>query len=224
MKTIVFAIVLCTAVSSASLANHINKPVQQIIQQTDDEKFVKAMQETLVQFGKAKTPTEMQAVANRFEMIGKNAPKEWLPNYYAAFCYTLLSFMETETEKRDKLVEKAETLINNLGTENDEIFVMRAMVAQANLAIDGQSRWQKQGAIFSENLEKAEKLNPENPRIYYLKGNNLFYMPEAFGGGAKTACPEWQKAKTRFETFKPQSDIYPNWGKEQNDEYLKNCK
>ncbi|MBC8112328.1 MAG: hypothetical protein H7Y04_14840 [Verrucomicrobia bacterium] len=198
--------------------------LSQTVHQKTDEKFVKAMKETLEQFKIAKTPPEMQSAANRFELIGKNATTEWLPNYYAALCYVKLSFMEKETEKRDLLVEKAENLLQAISTQNDEIFVMRAMVAQANLAIDGQARWEKQGRIFQENLDKAEKLNPENPRIAYMKGNNLFYTPEAFGGGAKVACPELLKAKAKFGLFKVASEIHPNWGEKSNEELLKNCK
>ena len=127
-----------------------------------DEKYTKAMQAALSQMHTAAKPEQMQAVANRFEMIGKSTSSEWLPNYYAAFCYANLSYMEKDSRKRDQYVEKAQSLIDALVTENDEVFVMKAYVAQANLAIDGQNRWETQGKIFSDNLEKAEKLNAQN--------------------------------------------------------------
>lgn len=189
-----------------------------------DEKFVKAMEATITQMNGAKSLEDVQAAANKFEMIGKNAATEWLPNYYAAMCYANLSFMEKDSQKRDQYVTKAESLLSSISAENDEIFVMKAYVAMANLAIDGQGRWQTQGPIFEENLKKAEKLNADNPRLYYLRATNLFYTPEPFGGGAKTACPIAQQAKAKYESFKPASSIAPGWGKNLTEDLLKQCK
>lgn len=188
-----------------------------------DEKYSKAMEATIIQMNAAKSLTDVQAAANKFEMIGKNATTEWLPNYYAAMCYANLSFMEKDSQKRDQYVSKAEELLKNISVENDEVLVMKAYIAMANLAIDGQNRWQTQGAIFDESLKKAEKLNAENPRIYYLRATNLFYTPEPFGGGPKTACPLAKQAKAKFEAFKPTSSIAPGWGKEYNEELLSKC-
>ncbi len=188
-----------------------------------DEKYSKAMEATITQMNAAKSLQEVQAAANKFEMIGKTAGSEWLPNYYAAMCYANLSFMEKDSQKRDQYVSKAEELLKNISVENDEVLVLKAYVAMANLSVDGQSRWQTQGAIFDENLKKAEKLNPENPRVYYLRATNLFYTPEPFGGGTKTACPLAKQAKAKFESFKPTSSIAPSWGKEYNEELLSKC-
>ncbi|MCU0353707.1 MAG: hypothetical protein MUD08_08230 [Cytophagales bacterium] len=189
-----------------------------------DEKYAQAMQSALGQMKAAASPEQMQAVANRFEMIGKTASNEWLPSYYAAFCYANLSYMEKDSRKRDQYVEKAQSLIDATMTENDEIFVMKAYVAQANLAIDGQNRWETQGKIFEENLAKAEKLNAQNPRIDMLRGVSLLFTPEPFGGGAKNACPLLRKAQAQFEAFRPASALAPNWGKEDLEQYLAKCK
>ncbi|MDJ1504076.1 hypothetical protein [Xanthocytophaga agilis] len=188
-----------------------------------DEKFVKAVEAALTQMKTAKSVEDFQAVANKFEMIGKNSAGEWMPNYYAAYCYANMSFMENDSQKKDQYVTKAESLLSELKTDNDETYIMKAYVAMANMSVDGQNRWQTQGKIFEENLQKAEKVNSENPRIYYLRGTSLFYTPEPFGGGAKNACPLFQKAKTKYESFKPTSNIAPAWGKEYNEEMLKKC-
>jgi len=189
-----------------------------------DETYVKALESAIAQMKAAKSVDELQAVANKFEMIGDNTAGEWLPDYYAAICYAHMSFMEKDARKRDQYVTKAETLLEPIKAENDELYVMRAYVAMANMAIDGQNRWQKQGAIFQTNLKQAEKLNPENPRVYYLQGTNLLHTPASFGGGTKNACPVLQKAKAKFEAFKPASSIAPNWGKEDLERYIAQCK
>jgi hypothetical protein len=47
-------------------------------------------------------------------------------------------------------------------------------------------------------------------------------MPEAYGGGAAKALPLYQTAEEKFKAFQPKSEISPNWGKEINENELKN--
>jgi hypothetical protein len=75
---------------------------------------------------------------------------------------------------------------------------------------------------MNQALDKALELNPDNPRVYYLRATMTFHMPEAYGGGAAKALPLYQMAIEKFTTFKPKSEISPNWGKEIADNELKN--
>jgi hypothetical protein len=74
----------------------------------------------------------------------------------------------------------------------------------------------------NEAFAKAEAINPDNPRIYFLQGQNLLYTPEAFGGGVEAACPLLRKALEKYNTFVPASDYSPDWGKESTDKLVKN--
>ncbi|MCU0439630.1 MAG: hypothetical protein MUC49_17205 [Raineya sp.] len=186
--------------------------------------YEKAMQEAFSQMGKAQGIADLQKIANQFEMIGKNAPKEWHPNYYAAFVYARMSYQEENLDKKDIYVEKALKIWESINEKNDEIYLLRAFIAQASLAVDGQGRWQTQGSIFDENIAKAMKINPSNPRIYYVQGTRLYHTPKMFGGGAKAAMPLFEKAKTLFESFTPTSTFAPKWGKNETTKYLDLCK
>ena len=77
-------------------------------------------------------------------------------------------------------------------------------------------------AVMNKSLDKALELNPDNPRVYYLRATMTFHTPEAYGGGAAKALPLFQAADEKFRIFKPKTDISPNWGKEMNDVELKN--
>lgn len=88
-----------------------------------------------------------------------------------------------------------------------------AYAAQIRLAADAMNRWQKYGALFTENIDAAKAINADNPRIYYLEGSSLFFKPEEYGGGKKVAKPLLEKSVAKFSTFKPQSSIAPQWGK-----------
>ena len=54
-----------------------------------------------------------------------------------------------------------------------------------------------------------------------IRGEFTLNMPEFYGGGAAKATPDIQKAAEKFETFKPASPLYPNWGKEHNESVAK---
>jgi hypothetical protein len=72
------------------------------------------------------------------------------------------------------------------------------------------------GAIYAPKsaatLQKAMALDPTNPRPHYLMGQNIYFTPPQWGGGAEKAKPHLEKAKALFATFTPASDRHPNWG------------
>lgn len=194
---------------------------------TDNERFMQAMGETLGQMGKAKDVTAYQEVANKFERIASNETAEWLPNYYAGITYTLIAIQQKDGDEKDKYLDKADTFIEKLAKQKvsnlDEIEVLKAQIAMIRISVDGQTRWMKYGATFESAISKAKEINPENPRAYTLKAQMVYYTPEQFGGGAKKACPEIQKAIEKFANFKPNSPIAPNWGIEQASGMAKTC-
>lgn len=185
-----------------------------------NEKYAQAMTsgiEALKGLDKEKPDVKvLQDIANRFERIAAAGPKEWLPKYYAAYSYVLLGYYGASLTEKDQYLDKAGALIKDaetlLGKPNDELLVMQAYQSQIHLAADAMNRWQSDGPKFTEYLEAAKSANPENPRIYYLEGSNLFFTPEEYGGGKKVAKPLLEKAKQKFSTFKPESAIHPDWG------------
>jgi hypothetical protein len=180
-----------------------------------DDKYTKAMEENLASMHTLKSNADWQGVANKFERIASMKSGEWLPLYWVSYCYLRMSFEEKELTKKDQLSDQADKFcqkIADLKVENDEIFVLKAYIAQARLSADGMGRWQIEGMNFKTNLEKAKAANPENPRIYLLSGQNIYHTPEGFGGGKANALPLLKQAQEKFATFKPSSVLHPNWG------------
>ncbi len=165
---------------------------------TDNERFNKAMGETLGQLGQAKDVASYQDVANKFERIASSETTEWLPNYYASLTYSLIAMQQKSGSEIDEYLDKAESFIEKLAQQKvsnqDEIEVLKAQIAMMRISVDGQARYMKFGSAFEAAIAKAKSINPENPRAYSLKAQMIFYTPEQFGGGAKNACPEIQKA------------------------------
>lgn len=173
-----------------------------------------------------KNPASLLKLANTFERIGQAEKNQWLPFYYAAFLQVNLGFMSKEKIKVDMLADKATELINiadSLSPGNSEISTIRSMIASCRLMADPMNRYMEYGPVSMSELDKAIQQDPLNPRPYYLKGENLKYTPEQFGGGCKTATPHLLAAAERFNTFKLKSAIHPNWGKERTLKLVQDC-
>lgn len=168
--------------------------------------------------------------SNKLSLIAKKWDNEWVTHYYLAFSKAQLSYMEKDAAKRDAYLDEAEKekedAVTLLKKDNDETMVLAAMIANGRMAVDPMNRWQKYGQIFSEDLEQAKEMNPDNPRMYYLQAVSKFFTPKQFGGGKKSALPYFEKANTLFEKEAAMNkDIsQPHWGKEKNDYFLSQCK
>jgi hypothetical protein len=194
-----------------------------IFANAQSDRYVDAMKKNLTLMDSAKTTPDFQNVANAFERIGDAEKTQWLPYYYAGLALTRIGWMDQKldkdanAEKIKALCAKAEAIQNN-----SEICTIRNMAATQQMMIDPQTRWQTYGMEASAALQTGIKLDPNNPRLYYLQGMSLFNTPEQFGGGKDKAKPVFAKSVELFkkEEHKP---LYPSWGKEQAEQMLAKC-
>jgi hypothetical protein len=192
-----------------------------------DAKYLSAMQSSLQQFGAAKTSADYVASANQFERIGTLAKTEWLPFYYSAFSQLLNNTLLTKPEEKEAALAKASELIakaEGINPAESEIFTLKGYITFMQIYLDPMTKMQTEGPKAMALLGKAKALNPANPRPYYIVAQNMFYTPEAFGGGKNAAKPRLEEAAAKFEAFKTANPLMPNWGKEQNQGLLDQCK
>jgi hypothetical protein len=192
------------------------------------DQFKEDLKASVDDFDLSKNVNECISASNHLSLIAKKYPEQWAANYYACYSLTVLSYIEKDAKKKDAYLDDAEVFLNNAFSDYksdfDELYVLKAMFANARLAVQPATRYKKYGDQFNENIEKAKSLQPDNPRIYYLKGNSVYYTPKMFGGGAKNALPLFEKAESLFEN-ESNDDIYkPYWGEKQNDEMIVKCK
>ncbi len=165
---------------------------------------------------------------NKLSLIAKKWNNEWITHFYASLSKTEISYNEKDVAKHDAILDEAEKehdeAVTLLGKENDETYVLKAMIANSRLAADPMSRWQKYGKIFTDDLESAKAINPNNPRIYYMKGISVMFTPKAFGGGKKAASSYFEKADGLFAKEKSDDITKIYWGKRENTFFLAQCK
>jgi hypothetical protein len=166
--------------------------------------------------------------SNKLTLIAKKWDNEWASHYYVSLSKTILSYREKDAGKKDAYLDEAEKekadAVSILKKENDETYVLSAMIANARMGVDPMNRWQKYGKIFSDNLQSAKELNPDNPRMYYLQAVSKLFTPKAYGGGKKIALPYFEKADALYAKEKDDDITKPYWGKEQNTRFLAECK
>ncbi|MDQ2720806.1 MAG: hypothetical protein M3Z26_13755 [Bacteroidota bacterium] len=181
------------------------------------DKYTSAMKTNVAQLDSMMVKGNNADLTNNFTRIGDAEKTQWLPYYYAAYCTIMQALMDKDVSKKDAMADKANDLITKastiLGKDNSEIDVIKSMIATAHMTVDPASRYMTYGPEISENIEKAKSLDPTNPRPYLLEAQNKFYTPEAYGGGKDAAKPLFDKASQLFGSFKPASDISPDWGK-----------
>ena len=187
------------------------------------DKYMEAMKKNLKLFDSAKTNADYQVLANNFERIGDAEKTQWLPYYYAGLVLATEGWNDPNMDKDanstriNGLCDKAATIDNN-----SEIYALRNMAATQQMMVDPQTRWQTYGMQASKDIEEGLKMNPDNPRLYYLRGESIFNTPPAFGGGKDKAKPVFEKALALFKTEKPKP-LYPNWGMQRTEEQLAKC-
>ena len=187
------------------------------------EKYLAAMKKNLSLFDSAKTTADFQSLANTFERIGDAEKTQWLPYYYAGLALSTPGWIDTKLDKDanstriNTLCDKAAALDNN-----SEIYVLRYMSATQQMMVDPQTRWQTYGMQANKDLDEGIKLNPDNPRLYYMRGENVMNTPEAFGGGKAKAKPLFEKAIALYKTDKPKP-LWPGWGLERTESELAKC-
>lgn len=187
------------------------------------DKYMAAMKTNLAMFETVKTTAEYQSLSNNFERIADAEKTQWLPYYYAGLALSTPGWNDTKIDKDANstkilaLCDKAEAL-----DKNSEIDALRNMAYTQQMLIDPQTRWQTYGTKAHAALEEGMKLDPKNPRLYFLQGESLLGTPEAFGGGKEKAKPVFQKAIDLFASFEVKP-MYPNWGLERTKEALAQC-
>jgi len=211
MKPIILSIVACAAM---------------LFSFAQSDRYAAGMQKSLALFDSAKTIADFQAASASFARIGDAEKTQWLPYYYAGLTLSIAGWIEgidkdENATKINTFCDKAEAAAAT-DADKSEICALRNMSATQQMMVDPQNRYMQYGTAASGQLQKGMKLNPNNPRMYYLQGMSLFNTPPQFGGGKDKAKPVFEKAISLYEQEQPQG-FNPRWGKDQAKAQLALC-
>lgn len=183
-----------------------------------NDTYVSKMLETLQAMDQCLTVEDYQKVANTFEIIAEAEKDKWLPYYYCALTYGLMSMQADDGEIKDLYAGKAQAAINSgleIQPEESELYVLQAFTCYAMIQVNPMERGMQYMGLADQALAKAEELNSDNPRIYFLRGQTAYHMPPEYGGGSQAALPLLKQAKEKYDKMIFSDELSPNWGEEE---------
>jgi hypothetical protein len=198
------------------------------------EKYTTAMQDKIAAMDTTQSPEQLKSLSTAFERIADAEKTQWLPYYYAALAQVNAGYFSMDNkmsggmaDKLDPIADKAETLLNKaeaMSKENSEIYIVKKMIASLRMLADPMSRYMTYGPQAAEALELAKKYNPENPRAYYLEGQDKLFTPEQFGGSKAEAKKLFELALQKYDSYKPANALMPDWGRGSTEYFLSMAK
>jgi tetratricopeptide (TPR) repeat protein len=163
---------------------------------------------------------QMLAARAFFERMAGDTTYSWLIHYYLGYADSRLFnyyFSEDDKEKAKEYINDGlQHLETSIALKEDfaEIYALLGSLLGKKIGLNpllGITLGSKSGHL----LEKACTRAPTNPRVLLIAGQSSYYTPKMFGGGKEKAMKQFQNAIRCFETFKPESPVYPDWGHEE---------
>jgi hypothetical protein len=191
------------------------------------EQYYAKMGESLRGFASCSTVEDYQDLANRFKVIANVEQEEWLPLYYQAHCYVLMSFQnDVDTKKRDNYLETVSGLVDRmseLAPGEAEVAVMTAFYHTAYLVVDPPQRSMSTTPLIHAAIGKALTIEPDNPRALFLRISNEMGTASFFGEDTSPYCEQAFALLEKWDTYTLKSPIHPSWGKEEVEGIVRSC-
>lgn len=192
-----------------------------------DEKYYQKMGETLAGFNACNSIESYQGLANQFRTIANVETKEWLPLYYEAQCYILMSFMDNSgATNKDAWLDQAESSIKKmleLAPQESEVYALKSFYHTGRLVVNPPQRAQTTAPTIDAAINKSLSLDPNNPRAKYMRLSNEIGTANFFGNDTTPFCQDAKELLEKWDTYELKSPIHPSWGKAQVEEIVKGC-
>ena len=210
MKT---TIVFLTLISISTFAN--------------DGKYVEQMSKNIEAIYKATTTEEYQHAINAFERIGNAEKTKWEPFYYASFGYLMQATREQDGGKKDQLLDMAAASLekaDGIKENESEIVALEGFVHMIRVTVDPGTRGPQYSSMAFQSFGKAIGLNPENPRALAFMAQMQYGTAQFFKSSTDEACATLAKALVKFDSFKTENPLAPQWGKGMAEGMKEHCK
>ena len=180
--------------------------------------FTQLMMGVITEQNDAATPADVLTVQAKLERAVAAAPAAWEPRYYQARGFLKLGFSGSTDEQKDKYFDQAQSALDaakklkTTAADQAELLVLQAYLYQGRIMVSPMTRGPVYTGRVHEALGQAKALSPDNPRVYLLLGNDMYFRPAMFGGGADKARPYYEKAQVLFALYQPATPLSPTWG------------
>ena len=186
-----------------------------------------AMKSTLGDMKNIQNQSDLVDIANKFDRIGAAEKDQWLPYYYSAYCYILMTTQELDVTKLDDYLNTADVNIGkaeNLNPDMVEILALKGFSSMMRINVDPAARGQEYSMKSVGYLQQAIQLDENNPRVILMMSRIRYGTAQFFGSDTRPICDQFKKAVELFDQESNDSgSIFPSWGKPQALSMVKNC-
>jgi uncharacterized protein (DUF2141 family) len=166
--------------------------------------------------------------ASHFELIANAVNTEWLPLYYHAQCYIMMSFSDREASEADKdaYLDIAKASIDKMiviAPNESEVYALKALYYTAKLVVNPMTRGQKYGVLTNTAIQESLARDATNPRALQLGLSNKVGTAEFFGKDIREFKPEAEQLLADWDKYEIRGPFHPTWGKDQVQKILAKC-
>ena len=225
MRTLIFALIVCTLVSCSKEPARANSPYAVMANsQNATDSLLKGIEQTIMnsftQSMARGNGSPMEKLVDQLEQ-GYQQTDQNLYRYWQAYAlfYEAILHMQNQDEKPAEVTTNlAINMLKKLDAKTSEDFALLAMLQGFSVQFKPGVKAPFISGRSGKNARIAREMNPQNPRAYYVLGNNDFYTPKQFGGG-KEVVAHLEKAIT-LSGQQADNPYLPSWGAENAYEML----
>ncbi|MCI0751461.1 MAG: hypothetical protein L0Y35_06450 [Flammeovirgaceae bacterium] len=192
-----------------------------------NDQYLEAMQKNIMIVYTSKSSDEIQQAVNSLDRIGGAEKTKWEPYYYASFGYVMLANREEDGAKKDQWLDAAAAALEKakaINPDDSELTSMEGFIHMIRVTVDPAARGQQYAGLAFQAFSKAVQQNPENPRALALLAQMQYGTAQFFGSPVTEACGTLTKAIEKFDTYKSENPLAPQWGKEMAVRLQAQCK
>jgi len=189
-------------------------------------KYEEAMLAQIDKLYKVRDMKDYQPIINTFERIAAKESDKWEPLYYAGYAYSMMAARSEDPKEKDKYLDLGLDKVKQgqkLAQQESELATLEGFIHMIRLSIDPASRGQQYSGLSMSSYGKALALNPENPRASYLMAQMKIGTANFFGGDTSEACGELKASLQKFDTYKSENVLAPQWGRRQAEGAIAQC-
>ncbi len=223
MKTIVLlSLLFKLSAPNFSLVSQASTPQLQEVQQQEfplngiQDSISKAFDLAFAE----KDPSGLDKIKNNLDALSQKRNLRIL-TYWKAYWgyYKAIYFYANKQEKESEaLVDEYIKSLETIENKTAEDYALLALIRGFSIQFKSFIRAPFISSKAASDLKKATELDPENPRVFYVKASSDFYTPKTFGGGKKTE--ELLTKALALPAQKISNATLPSWGHEEAYEML----
>jgi len=178
-----------------------------------------ALQQAVTKLDQAQTVKDYLLLEKTF--ASASGQPAWLPPYYAALCNARIGFLlqddgekiEPYSDRGEAQAKQALSLLDSSKQHKElaEVYTVLSMVYRTKVFINPMTYGRKYGMLSQQLLDKALALDPQNPRALYVAAWVKYYTPKMWGGDKEQA--KKLAGESLAKLTNPGTDVYPHWGR-----------